>query len=224
VKPWQVLDRKLTPDGTELTLIRHPSEYLILVNGECLMSSRLHGSEKALSTLGCRHAVTLAEPVVVVGGLGMGFTLRAALDILPAGATVVLAELMPAVVEWNRGEMGALAGHPLNDPRVRVEVQDVVAVLHDNPGAFDAVLLDVDNGPAALVNASNARLYREDGIAIARTSLKPGGVLAVWSAAQDHPFARRLRAAGFTVQQQPVRGPVKRSGRRHTILLAHRPL
>jgi spermidine synthase len=223
MKPWEILDRKLTPDGTELTLVRHPSEYLILVNGECLMSSRLHGSEKALSTLGCRRALTLTHPVVLIGGLGMGFTLRAALDILPPGASVVLAELMPAVVEWNRGEMGALANHPLDDPRVRVEIKDVMVVLHENPGAFDAVLLDVDNGPAALVNASNARLYREDGIAIARASLKPGGVVAVWSASQDHPFARRLRAAGFAVQQQAVRGPVKRTGRRHTILLAHRP-
>jgi spermidine synthase len=220
MKPWEILDRKLTPDGTELTLVRHPSEYLILVNGECLMSSRLHGSEKALSTLGCRRALTLTHPVVLVGGLGMGFTLRAALDILPPGASVVVAELMPAVVEWNRGEMGALGNHPLNDPRVRVEIKDVMVVLHENPGAFDAVLLDVDNGPAALVNASNARLYREDGIAIARASLKPGGILAVWSAAQDHPFARRLRAAGFAVQQQTVRGPVKRGGRRHTIVVA----
>ena len=148
----------------------------------------------------------------------MGFTLRAALDILPPGATVVVAELMPAVVDWNRGELGALANHPLDDPRVRVEVGDVIAVLHANRAAFDAVLLDVDNGPAALTTASNARLYREDGIAIAKASLKPGGVLAVWSASQDHPFARRLRAAGFTVRQEPVRGRAKRTGRRHTVL------
>jgi spermidine synthase len=207
-----------------LTLVRHPSEYLILAGGECLMSSRLHGSEVALATLGCQHARTLAAPVVLVGGLGMGFTLRAALDILPADATIVVAELMQAVVDWNRDELGALANRPLDDPRVRVEVSDVTEVLHANRAAFDSVMLDVDNGPAALTNASNARLYREDGVAIAKASLKPGGLLAVWSASQDHPFARRLRAAGFTVRQEPVRGPTKRSGRRHTVLLAHLPL
>jgi spermidine synthase len=222
VKPWEVLDRRRTPDGTELTLVRHPSEYLILADGQCLMSSRLHGSEEALATLGCECARTLDAPAVLVGGLGMGFTLRAALDILPPGATVVVAELIPAVVDWNRGELGALAKHPVDDPRVRVEVGDVTAVLHANRAAFDAVLLDVDNGPAALTTASNAKLYREDGVAIAKASLKPGGVLAVWSASQDHPFARRLRAAGFTVRQQQVRGRAKRGGQRHTVLVAQR--
>ncbi len=193
MKPWVVLDRRQAPDGTELTLVRHPSEYLILADGQCLMSSRLHGSEAALATLGCQHARTLAAPVVLVGGLGMGFTLRAALDILPPGATVVVAELIPAVVDWNGAELGALATRPLDDPRVRVEVGDVTDILHANRAAFDSVLLDVDNGPAALTTASNARIYREDGVAIAKASLKPGGILAVWSASKDHPFARRLR-------------------------------
>jgi spermidine synthase len=224
VKPWEVLDRRRTPDGTELSLVRHPSEYRILADRHCLMSSRVHGSEEALATLGCQHARTLDAPVVLVGGLGMGFTLRAALDILPSDATIVVAELMPAVVDWNRGELGALANRPLDDPRVRVEVGDVTDVLHANRAAFDAVLLDVDNGPAALTTASNVRLYREDGVAIAKASLKPDGVLAVWSASQEHAFARRLRAAGFTVRQEQVRGRVKRGGGRHTILLAHRPL
>lgn len=220
MKPWEVLDRRRTPDGTELTLVRHPSEYLILADGECLMSSRLHGSEEALATLGCQHARTIDAPVVLVGGLGMGFTLRAALDILPSDATIVVAELMQAVVDWNRGELGALAKRPLDDRRVRVEVGDVTETLHANRGAFDAVLLDVDNGPAALTTATNAKLYREDGVAITKASLKPGGILAVWSASQDHPFARRLRAAGFTVRQEQVRGRTKRGGRRHTILVA----
>jgi spermidine synthase len=207
-----------------LTLVRHPSEYLILADGQCLMSSRLHGSEEALASLGCQHAQTLAAPVVLVGGLGMGFTLRAALDILPPGASIVVAELMQAVVDWNRGELGALAKRPLDDQRVRVEVGDVTDVLQANRAAFDAVLLDVDNGPAPLTTASNIRLYREDGIAIAKASLKPGGILVVWSASQDHAFARRLRAAGFTVRQEQVRGRTKRGGRRHTILVAQRPV
>lgn len=223
MKPWEVLDRQRTADGTELTLVRHPSEYLILADGECLMSSRLHGSEEALATLGCQHARTMVAPVVLVGGLGMGFTLRAALDVLPGDATVIVAELMQAVVDWNRTELGALAKRPLDDPRVRAEVRDVTETLHANRGAFDAVLLDVDNGPAALTTASNVKLYREDGVAIAKASLKPGGILAVWSASQDHPFARRLRAAGFTVRQEQVRGRTKRGGRRHTILVAQRP-
>jgi spermidine synthase len=205
-----------------LTLVRHPSEYLILAGGECLMSSRLHGSEEALATLGCQDARTLAAPVVLVGGLGMGFTLRAALDILPGDASIVVAELMQAVVDWNRGELGALAKRPLDDPRVRVEVGDVMETLYANRGAFDAVLLDVDNGPAALTTASNAKLYREDGVAITKASLKPGGTLVVWSASQDHAFARRLRAAGFTVRQEQVRGRTKRGGRRHTVLVAQR--
>jgi spermidine synthase len=220
VKPWNVLGRARTPDGTELTLTRHTSEYLILANGQSLMSSRMHGSEAALAVLGCGRARTLSQPQVLVGGLGMGFTLRAALDCLPPGACVYVAELVPAVVEWNRGPLGALANHPLDDPRVRVDEADVAAILRSSSARFDAVLLDVDNGPAALTAASNAGLYDSHGVAAAHASLTPGGVLAVWSARDDPRFERRLRTAGFNVRRERIRSRLSRGGSRHTILIA----
>ena len=135
MKPWEVLGRARTPDGTELTLTRHPSEYVILANGQRLMSSRLHASEDALALLGCRRARTLSRPRVLVGGLGMGFTLRAALDCLPPSARILVAELVPAVVEWNHGPLGQLASRPLDDPRVHLEVGDVAATLRSTPAA-----------------------------------------------------------------------------------------
>jgi spermidine synthase len=220
VKRWEVLGRTRTPDGSELTLIRHPSECVILINGQVLMSSRMHGSEDALAVLGCQRARTLTRPRVLVGGLGMGFTLRAALDILPPTALVVVAELVPAILEWNRGPLGMLAGRPLDDPRVCIEERDVAATMLSNRGRFDAVLIDVDNGPRALTASSNGALYDGDGIALARSSLRPGGVLAVWSAGDDLRFEQRLRAAGFTVQRERVSSRLK-TGPRHTILAAH---
>jgi spermidine synthase len=220
VKPWEVLGTARTPDGVELTLTRHPSEYLILANGQILMSSRTHGSEDALGTLGCRQARTLPRPRVLIGGLGMGFTLRAALDVLPPDAHAVVAEIVPAVVEWNRGALGALANRPLDDPRVRVEARDVMATMRSNPHAFDAVLLDVDNGPAALIAPSNAGLYDRQGVAAARASLRPGGVLAIWLARDDRRFEQRLHAGGFRVERERVGSHLKR-GARYTILVAH---
>jgi spermidine synthase len=185
------------------------------------MSSRMHGSEEALATLGCAHAATLMRPCVLVGGLGMGFTLRAALDSLPRAALILVAELVPAVVEWNRGALGALANRPLDDPRVRVETGDVGATLRSNRSRFDAVLLDVDNGPIALSAASNAGLYDDRGIAVARESLRPDGVLAVWSTSNDRRFERRLRAAGFSVTQERVHSRLNR-GPRNTIIVAQK--
>ena len=207
-----------TPDGATITLTRHDREYLILVDGKPLMSSRMHGSEQALATLGCRH-VPPSEPRVMVGGLGMGFTLRAALDLLPADAQVLVAELVPAIVEWNRGPLGPLAGHPLKDPRVRVEVRDVFETLRENAAAFDAILMDVDNGPAAFTAAGNASLYSDTGLAAARDALRPGGVLAVWSAWEDRKFQQRLKYCGFEVRVEHVRARLKRGGPHHTIFL-----
>jgi spermidine synthase len=221
VKPWEVLGRTRTPDGTELTLTRHTSEYAILANGLSLMSSRTHGSEEALALFGCRLARTLTRPHVLIGGLGMGFTLRAALDILPPAAHLLVAELIPAVIEWNRGPLAALANHPLDDPRVTIEEGDVAATMRSSPGRFDAVLLDVDNGPIAMTASSNAGLYNRPGVAAARASLRPGGVLAVWSASEDRRFAQRLRDAGFHVQLERVRTRLNKGGARHTIILAH---
>jgi spermidine synthase len=221
MKPWHVIGRTRTPDGTELTLTHHTSEYVIRANGQSLMSSRMHASEDALAVLGCRRARTLPRPRVLVGGLGMGFTLRAALDVLPPSARILVAELVSAVVDWNQGPLGALAKHPLADPRVRIAEGHVATTMRSSPCRFDAVLLDVDNGPVALSASSNAGLYDREGIAVARASLRPGGVLAVWSAKDDRGFERRLRAAGFSVQWERVSGRPNKGGARHSILVAH---
>ena len=222
MQPWVLLGEAQTPDGTDLKLTRHVTEFVILANGHSLMSSRMHGSEEALATLGCARAKRLGAPRVLVGGLGMGFTLRATLDLLPQDAVVIVAELVPAVVEWNRGPLGPLAGHPLKDKRVQVELGDVAAVMRANPGRFNAVLLDVDNGPVAMTASSNAGLYDNVGVATARAALADDGVLAVWSARDNRKFEQRLRYAGFSVEVERVRGRLKGGGPRHTILLGHK--
>jgi spermidine synthase len=222
VKPFELLGQTLSPDGSAMKLIRRGDEYLLLVDGAILMSSRMHGSEEALATLACQRVRTLEQPSVLIGGLGMGFTLRATLDLLPQDATVVVVELVPAVVEWNRGPLGPLAKHPLKDKRVRVETGDVVVTLSSCLGQFDAVLLDVDNGPTAFTAANNAGLYDNRGIAAARAALKTEGVLAVWAAQDDRKFEQRLRDGRFDVQVQRLRGRLKKGGPRHTIFLGHK--
>jgi spermidine synthase len=220
MKPWELLGQTRAPDGTELTLTRRGGEHVILAGGRSLMSSRMHGSEEALAAFACRGVRTLEQPSILVGGLGMGFTLRATLDLLPPDATVVVAELVPGVVEWNRGPLGPLAGYPLKDKRVIIEIDDVAVTLRSSSRRFDAVLLDVDNGPAAFTASHNAALYDDRGLAAARGALTIGGVLAVWSAWEDLRFEQRLRYAGFTVGVERVRGRLKKGGPRHTIFLA----
>jgi len=222
VKPLELLGQTVSPDGSVMKLIRRGDEYLILVNGAILMSNRMHGSEEALATFAFQRMRTLARPSVLIGGLGMGFTLRATLDLLPSDAAVVVAELVPAVVEWNRGPLGPLAKHPLKDKRVRVETGDVAVTLSSRLGQFDAVLLDVDNGPAALTDSNNAGLYDSRGIAAAHASLKKTGVLAIWAAKEDRKFKQRLRDGGFDVQVQRPRGRLIKGGPRHTIFLARK--
>ena len=222
MKTFELLGRTVTPDGTVLKLVRRGDEYILLANGKSLMSSRMHGSEEALATFACERLRTLKQPCVLIGGFGMGFTLRATLDLLPPDATVVVAELLPAVVEWNRGLLGPLAGHPLQDKRVQVEIADVAVTLSSRPGQFDAVLLDVDNGPSAFSASNNAGIYDDRGIAAARAALKMGGVLAVWSARDDRKFEQRLRRGRFAVQVERVRGRLKHGGPRHTIFLGHK--
>ena len=222
MKPWELLGRTSAPDGAEMALTHRDGEYVILANGQSLMSSRMHGSEEALATLACRRVRTREQPCVLVGGLGMGFTLRATLDLLPKDATVVVAELVPAVVEWNRGPLGPLAGHPLKDRRARIDVGDVGATLRASRNRFDAVLLDVDNGPAAFTASDNAGLYDDRGLAAARAALTAGGVLAIWSAWDNRKFEQRLRYGGFAVEVERVRGRLTRGGPRHTIFLGHK--
>ena len=223
MKPFELLGQTLSPDNTAVKLMRRGDEYILLADGAILMSSRTHGSEEALATFGCQRARTVGRPSVLVGGLGMGFTLRATLDLLPPDAAIVVAELLPAVVEWNRGPLGPLAKHPLSDERVEVVTGDVFAVLSSRPGQFDAVLLDVDNGPAAFTASKNAELYDRRGIAAAYAALKNEGVLAVWAAQDDRKFEQRLRDGGFKVQVERLRGRLKKGGPRHTIFLSRKP-
>ena len=218
MRPLELLSETRTPDGTLISLTRRDREYIILAGGKPLMSSRMHGSEQALANFGCRNLRSEA-PRVLVGGLGMGFTLRATLDLLPADASVIVGELIPAVVDWNRGPLGPLADHPLTDTRVTVAIGDVGETMRKSEAEFDAILLDVDNGPDAFTATGNASLYDDAGIAAARHALTPGGTLAVWSAWEDRKFEQRLKYAGFAVKVERVRARLKAGGPRHTIFL-----
>jgi len=186
------------------------------------MGSRMHASEEALAEGACARLASPANARVVVGGLGMGFTLAAALRTLPATAGVTVCELIPAIVAWNRGALAELAGRPLDDARATVHVGDVAELLHDSRAAFDAILLDVDNGPAGLTRASNDRLYSADGLRAAARALRPHGVLAVWSVAPDTGFSRRLATAGFRVEVVPARARAGKDSR-HVLWFARRP-
>lgn len=212
------LARAVMPDGGELVLCRRGEDYEIRCNGWELMSNRAHASEAALARLACARLDRGAR--LLIGGLGMGYTLRAALDALDASASLIVAELLPEVVAWNRGLLAPLAGRPLDDARVRVESRDVAAVLAEAPGGFDAVLLDVDNGPEAVMLPGNHRLYAADGLALIGAALRPGGVLAVWSADRSPGFEARLTAAGWawSAADVPARGAA--DDPLHTIYLA----
>ncbi len=218
---FELLGEAVTQDGTAMKLVRRGNEYIILANGKSLMSSRMHGSEEALANFACQRARHMEEPVVLIGGLGMGFTLRVTLDLLPPGAQIIVAEMLPEIVEWNRGPLGPLAGHPLKDKRVQIEINDVANTLRARAAQFNAVLLDVDNGPSAFTDSNNAGLYDDRGIAAAFSALKMNGVLAVWSARDDHKFQQRLRYGKFAVETHTVRARLKKGGPRHTIFLAH---
>jgi spermidine synthase len=219
--PWKLLGCAQVPGSKEeLRLYRRGKEFSIRVNNCELMSSRAHGSEDALAELACAKIADRHCPRVLIGGLGMGYTTAAALRRLGTGSQVVVAELVPAVVEWNRGPLADLAGHPLQDARVTVQEVDVAAVLRAECGAYDAILLDVDNGPDGLARKGNDWLYSQAGLNAAHEALTPGGILAVWSAAPDSAFAKRLGLAGFEVNEVCVRARGSRGGGRHTIWFA----
>lgn len=202
MKPTVLLAAAATPDGRPLTLHEHDGDYLIRVAGVELMSTRQHRSEERLAEAACRPLAGAPAARVLVGGLGMGFTLRAVLGIVRPDAQVVVSELLPAVVAWNRDPAYRLAGDALTDPRVDLIVGDVATVMKRQ--RFHAILLDVDNGPSGLSTAANDRLYSAAGIAAGRAALEPGGCLAVWSAADDPAFAERLRRGGFDVSVERV--------------------
>ncbi|MGZ3402972.1 MAG: spermidine synthase [Phenylobacterium sp.] len=218
--PWEHLDTAQIPDGGELRLMRRGAELSIMSGSIELMNSRLSGSEKALASLAIERLAARPRPRVLVGGLGMGFTLRAALADLPGDAEVVVAELVSAVVAWARGPMAELFEGCLEDPRVSVREADVAKVIGEGRAAFDAILLDVDNGPGGLNRAANDGLYAQAGLAAAKRALRPGGVLAVWSGGRDGGFTRRLRSAGYEADEVQVRATGGKRGARHVIWLA----
>jgi spermidine synthase len=185
-----------------------------------LMNSRLSGSEEALATLACKRIETIKSPHLLIGGLGMGFTLRAALAVLGPQARIVVAELVPAVIAWARGPMASVFGDSLDDPRASIREADVADVIQSHSSAFDAILLDVDNGPEGLIRKANDALYDIKGLKAVRRALRPGGVLAVWSSGPHPAFSKRLRDAGFEVNEVAVRATTKRSGARHLIWFA----
>jgi spermidine synthase len=221
VKRYERLDEAIAPDGTVLGLFRHDGAYYIRVDGVELMSTRRHHSEDRLAELVCAPLRDVPRARVLIGGLGFGFTLRAALRELADDAEVVVVELVEAVIRWNRHPDYALAREALEDPRVTLVHDDVAPVLAGSPGAFDGIMLDVDNGADALTTAGNARLYRAAGIRAAAAALRPAGRLAYWSADPDPAFADALRRAGLQVETSSARAHAT-AGSRHTILVARR--
>jgi spermidine synthase len=217
VIPWLRLDTAMVPgSGEELRLMRRGAEFAIMLGRTELMNSRRSGSEKALATMSCAKLRDRQRAHLLIGGLGMGFTLRAALAELGAGARITVAELVPSVVAWARGPLAEIFGDSLIDPRVDIREGDVGGLIKSARSAYDAILLDVDNGPEGLTSSANDALYDLKGLSAARTALRPGGVLAVWSSGTDKSFTQRLRKSGFRVEELNLRA----NGARHVIWIA----
>lgn len=218
--PRELIDTANIPGGQELRLCRRGGDFMIVLDRNELMSSRMSGSEEALAVMSCERLAARAAPHMLIGGYGMGFTLRSALAELGADAQVTVAELVPEIINWARGPMAELAAGCLDDPRVQLVLGDVGAVIRGANASYDAILLDVDNGPDGLTRVGNDALYSARGLAAAKAALKPGGVLAVWSAAPDKAFTRRLAEAGFSVDEVAVRARSNGKGARHVIWFA----
>jgi spermidine synthase len=217
--PRKLLGTALIPDtDVQLQLYQSGELFSIRIPGRGdLMNSRVHGSERALADLACAMLGRRRNPRLLIGGLGMGFTLAAALEAIGPAAEVVVAELVPEVVDWNRTLIGAPAGNPLDDDRSRIYVGDVADLIRQEPAGFDAILMDVDNGPEALVRSENNWLYSTAGLAATRAALRPRGVLAVWSSSPDRAFSKRLRQTGFNLREHVVRPHRAGKGPRHHI-------
>lgn len=221
--PWQHLDTAKVPgNGGELRLMRRGAEYSIMAGPIELMNSRLSGSEEAMAALAFERIGQRPAARLLIGGLGMGFTLRAALSAFGPDARIIVAELVPAVVEWARGPLGELHGASLDDPRVTVRLGDVGEAIGAEAAGYDAILLDVDNGPGGLSRKENDGLYSPTGLAAAKRALRPGGVLEVWSSTRDNGFTTRLKRAGYAVEEIGVRAH-KGRGARHVIWMATKP-
>ena len=218
--PRELIGTAEVPGGPPLRLFRRGADFMIVLERNELMSSRMRGSEEALAERTIARLGGQRAPRLLIGGYGMGFTLRAALKALAAEARVTVAELVPGIIDWARGPMAALTAGCLDDPRVALVIEDVGAAIARGRGAWDAILLDVDNGPDGLTRAANDGLYSTAGLAAARAALRPGGVLAIWSAAPDAGFTRRLKGAGFAVEEAAVRARSGGKGPRHLIWFA----
>ncbi len=218
--PRELIDTAPVPGGEPLRLFRRGDDFMIVLDRNELMNSRMSGSEEALADMTIERLAASPAPRLLIGGYGMGFTLRAALARLPAAAKVTVAELVPEIIAWAQGPMAELAAGCLADPRVRLDMRDVALAIGEARGQFDAILLDVDNGPDGLVRADNDRIYSRAGLAAAKAALSPGGVLAIWSAAPDAAFARRLAEGGFVVEEVNVRARANGKGPRHVIWFA----
>ncbi len=201
MKPQIKLATTLTPDGGTMELFQHDRDFLIKVNGQGLMNSRRHESELELARLGCAHLSTRTSPRVLIGGLGMGYTLRQTLDMLGPDASVVVSELLSAVVDWNRAYLKELNGQPLNDKRTRLIIGNIIPLIAQSSGQFDAILLDVDNGPSAVTDSGNQRLYSQAGIQACRRALRKSGCLAIWSSEPSKIFEQLLMKCGFHVRR-----------------------
>lgn len=218
--PRELIGVAEVPGGPPLRLFRRGGDFMIVLDRNELMSTRMNGSEIALATMTCDRLGGRPSPHLLIGGYGMGFTLRAALAALGPPARITVAELVPGIIDWARGPMADLTAGCLDDPRVTLAIADVGAAIRGARGGFDAILLDVDNGPDGLTRPANDGLYSPAGLADARAALRPDGVLAVWSAAPDAAFARRLARAGFAVDEVPVRARIGGKGATHIIWFA----
>ena len=222
--PWVLIDSVPLPGHkVDVRLLQRDTEFSIQVGNEELMNSREHGSEDALAELALAKIQGFPRPRVLIGGLGLGFTLATTLKCTYPEAQVVVAELLPAVVVWNKGPLGHLAGNPLNDPRVVVKETDVTKLVKAEQQAYEAILLDIDNGPTPITLNSNRWLYTLDGIRVLFAALRPGGILGVWSAGPEAEFALDLEKAGFVVEEKRVKSRGNK-GANHVIFLAQRPL
>ena len=216
----ELIDTAEVPGGEQLRLYRRGGDYMIVLDRNELMNSRMSGSEEALAVMSCARLRKPETAQLLIGGYGMGFTLRAALAALGPDAKIIVAELVPEIIDWARGPMAGLAAGCLDDPRVDLVIGDVAAAIAAGRDCYDAILLDVDNGPDGLVRQANDGIYSASGLASAKAALRLGGVLAIWSAAPDAQFTRRLTAAGFAVDEVTVRARSNGKGARHVIWFA----
>ena len=222
MKPWENIASARAPDGTLLELVRRGDDWVVRAAGRTLMTSQTFGSEQALATMAL-DGDSKRPRSVLIGGLGLGYTLRAALDRVGPGSRVVVAEIVSELAAWNRGPVAHLTGRPLDDPRVEVRLGDVTDQIAKAREAFDAILLDVDNGPSAVILSANRRLYDTAGIRACRRALRPGGVLAVWSTGPDSSYVTALSRGGFDAEHRNVRTGRGGKGTRHVIFLGRKP-